>query len=80
MALNPLVDSRDIRFVLFEMLEVDKLGEKFIGYIDKIFALLEVFESTFWEDTDRGNLNIYFTGNREYIGRFREMLFEKVSG
>ncbi len=29
MALNPLVDSRDIRFVLFEMLEVDKLSEKY---------------------------------------------------
>ena len=25
MALNPIVDSRDVRFVLFEMLEVDKL-------------------------------------------------------
>jgi alkylation response protein AidB-like acyl-CoA dehydrogenase len=27
MALNPLIDSRDVRFVLFEMLEVDKLTE-----------------------------------------------------
>ena len=26
MALNPLVDSRDVRFVLFEMLELDKLS------------------------------------------------------
>ena len=34
MALNPLVDSRDIRFVLFEMLEVDKLGEKYPKYAD----------------------------------------------
>ncbi|MCU0845418.1 MAG: acyl-CoA dehydrogenase N-terminal domain-containing protein, partial [Spirochaetes bacterium] len=25
MALNPLVDSRDLRFTLFELLEVDKL-------------------------------------------------------
>ncbi len=27
MGLNPLVDSRDVRFVLFEMLEVDKITE-----------------------------------------------------
>jgi alkylation response protein AidB-like acyl-CoA dehydrogenase len=27
MALNPLVDSRDVRFILFEMLEVEKLSE-----------------------------------------------------
>ncbi len=34
MALNPLVDSRDVRFVLFEMLELDKMGEKFADYAD----------------------------------------------
>ena len=27
MALNPLIDSRDVRFVLFEMLEVEKLSQ-----------------------------------------------------
>ncbi len=27
MALNPLIDSRDLRFVLFELLEVDKLSD-----------------------------------------------------
>lgn len=34
MALNPLVDSRDIRFVLFEMLEVEKLSEKYSRFED----------------------------------------------
>ncbi|MCP4138448.1 MAG: acyl-CoA dehydrogenase [bacterium] len=34
MALNPLVDSRDVRFVLFEMLEVDKMGQQFPQYAD----------------------------------------------
>jgi alkylation response protein AidB-like acyl-CoA dehydrogenase len=33
MALNPLIDSRDVRFVLFEMLEVDKMTE-FPRYAD----------------------------------------------
>ena len=34
MAQNPLIDSRDVRFILFEMLEVDKLGEKIEKYAD----------------------------------------------
>ncbi len=36
MSLNPLVDSRDVRFVLFEMLEIDKLSryDRFSG-LDK---------------------------------------------
>ena len=32
MALNPLVDSRDIRFVLFELLELEKISGKFPKY------------------------------------------------
>ncbi len=34
MALNMLVDSRDARFVLFEMLGIDDLGKKFPMYTD----------------------------------------------
>ncbi|MCX7677796.1 MAG: acyl-CoA dehydrogenase [Spirochaetes bacterium] len=34
MALNPLVDVRDAKFVLFELLEVDKMGQKFPQYAD----------------------------------------------
>ncbi len=34
MALNSLVDVRDAKFVLFEMLEIDKLGEKYPQYAD----------------------------------------------
>ena len=42
MSLNPLVDSRDVRFILFEMLGVDKIGrlEAFAG-LDR-----DVFEDT----------------------------------
>jgi len=42
MALNPLVDSRDVRFVLFEMLGVDKLNR---------FEHFEVFDRDVFEDT-----------------------------
>ena len=47
MALNPLVDSRDVRFILFELLEVDKLSkyEKFSGFDKDTFeATLELAE------------------------------------
>nr|HPI23381.1 acyl-CoA dehydrogenase family protein [Spirochaetota bacterium] len=34
MALNPLIDSRDVRFVLFEMLELEKFGKDYSHYAD----------------------------------------------
>jgi len=34
MAVNPIVDSRDVRFVLFEMLETENLGKKYDEYAD----------------------------------------------
>lgn len=42
MALNPLVDSRDVRFVLFEMLGADKLNR---------YEHFEVFDRDMFEDT-----------------------------
>jgi alkylation response protein AidB-like acyl-CoA dehydrogenase len=47
MALNPLVDSRDVRFVLFEVLQADKLNkyDKFSGFDkDTYEATLELAE------------------------------------
>jgi Acyl-CoA dehydrogenases len=47
MALNPLVDSRDVRFVLFEVLQADKLSkyDKFSGFDkDTYEATLELAE------------------------------------
>jgi alkylation response protein AidB-like acyl-CoA dehydrogenase len=34
MALNPIIDSRDVRFVLFEMLELDKFMKKYPQFAD----------------------------------------------
>ncbi len=34
MALNPIIDSRDCRFLLFEMLELEKFSQKFPAYSD----------------------------------------------
>ncbi|HPR48283.1 MAG TPA: acyl-CoA dehydrogenase N-terminal domain-containing protein, partial [Spirochaetota bacterium] len=39
MALNPIVDSRDVRFILFELLEADKLTqyEKYSAFDKDMF-------------------------------------------
>ena len=42
MSLNPLVDSRDVRFVIFEMLELEKL---------KRFERFKDFDRDVYEDT-----------------------------
>ncbi|OHD67122.1 MAG: hypothetical protein A2W19_03735 [Spirochaetes bacterium RBG_16_49_21] len=43
MALNPIIDSRDVRFVLFEMLELEKFAKSYPKYAD---FDREAFEST----------------------------------
>ncbi len=37
--------------------------------------LLSIFGPTFWEDTDRGNFNIYFAPEKDQIEPFKELLF-----
>ncbi len=37
--------------------------------------LLSIFGPTFWEDTDRGNFNIYFAPEKDQIESFKELLF-----
>ena len=37
--------------------------------------LLSIFGPTFWEDTDRGNLNIYFAPEKDQLEPFKELLF-----
>lgn len=38
--------------------------------------LLSIFGPTFWEDTDRGNLNIYFAPEKDQLDPFKELIFE----
>jgi len=38
--------------------------------------LLSIFGPTFWEDTDRGNLNIYFAPEKDQLESFKELLFK----
>ena len=37
--------------------------------------LLSIFTPHFWEDTDRGTLNIYFAAEKEQLEPFKELLF-----
>ena len=38
--------------------------------------LLSIFGPTFWEDTDRGNFNIYFAPEKDQIESFKDLLFK----
>jgi len=38
--------------------------------------LLSIFGPTFWEDTDRGNFNIYFAPEKDQIEPFKNLLFK----
>ena len=65
MALNPLVDSRDVRFVLFEALQVDKLSkyEKFASFDkDTYEATLELAEQIALEQVYPVNAEMDKTG------------------
>jgi alkylation response protein AidB-like acyl-CoA dehydrogenase len=65
MALNPLVDSRDLRFVLFEALEADKLDkyEKFAGFDkDTYEATLDLAEQMAIEQVYPANAEADKTG------------------
>lgn len=44
MSLNQLVDSRDVRFVVFEMLEIDKL-KRFDRFADLDRSMYPPFDS-----------------------------------
>ena len=37
--------------------------------------LISIFGPHFWEDTDRGTLNIYFAPEKDMIEPFKELLF-----
>ncbi len=65
MALNPLIDSRDVRFVLFEVLQADKLSkyEKFASFDkDTYEATLELAEQLAVEQVYPANAEADKTG------------------
>jgi hypothetical protein len=66
--------------IIADILEdLDTLGERlFRSSLDSTCHSLMTAAPKFWEDTDRGNANIYYTPDKEYIGEFRRVLEEKM--
>jgi len=51
---------------------------KAAGMVDVICKRIESAEPTFWEDTDRGNNNIYYSPHKLQISELQFMLLEKI--
>ena len=56
--------------------DLEVLGEStFYQVIEMTSNRLLFSGPTFWEDTDRGNLNIYYTSDQEQIENFKKLLY-----
>ena len=67
--------------IIDDMLDdVRYIGKKnYRKLIEKYFFLLEnVFQPTYWEDTDRGQINIYYADHKEFLPQFRDLLLKKL--
>ena len=51
---------------------------KAAGMVDVICKRIENAQPTFWEDTDRGNNNIYYSSHKAQIPELQFMLLEKI--
>lgn len=51
---------------------------KAAGMVDVICKRIENAQPTFWEDTDRGNNNIYYSHHKAQIPELQFMLLEKI--
>ncbi len=59
--------------------DLDVVDEKtFCKIFDSSIALLESSTPTFWEDTDRGNVNIYYSPYKAMTKSFQALLSEKM--
>lgn len=52
--------------------------ESFCRLIEMTCKHLQLFNHHFWEDTDRGNLNIYYTPYKDYIDQFQALLISRI--
>jgi hypothetical protein len=60
--------------------DMDLLGKDlFAKTMSTIFARLQFSGPTFWEDTDRGNLNIYYTPYQDEINSFKKIQEELLA-
>lgn len=66
--------------VIQDTLQDLELMEKpqFINLMQSVFNRLRFSGPTFWEDTDRGNLNIYYTPHADQIEKFQQLQLQKL--
>ncbi len=59
--------------------DLSVLGEAaFRRSIELACQRLRQAEQNFWEDTDRGSLNLYYTPDQDQVDSFREILYEQM--
>ena len=57
--------------------DLDVLGEATFSQVIEMTSNFLLFAGpTFWEDTDRGNLNIYYTSDQDQIDGFKKRLYD----
>ncbi|MDP6488318.1 MAG: hypothetical protein QF825_08215 [SAR324 cluster bacterium] len=57
--------------------DLEVLGEATFSQVIEMTSNRLLFSGpTFWEDTDRGNLNIYYTSDQDQIDTFKQRLYE----
>jgi hypothetical protein len=54
------------------------LGKDFVFAVESSCAKIQMFGPTFWEDTDRGNANLYYAEEKEFIPAFLEIFKAKL--
>ena len=72
--LNQQEDEFALKIAKDTIQDMDLMGETlFNKTMSTIYARLQFSGPTFWEDTDRGNLNIYYTPYRDEISAFKKI-------
>jgi len=54
------------------------LGKDFVLAVESTCNKIQMFGPTFWEDTNRGNANLYYAEDKEYIPAFLEIFMTKL--
>ena len=70
-----------VRRIVLDVLEdLHVLGKTtFLHVIDLTCDRLKFSSPTFWEDTDRGNFNLYYTADQEYVDQFRALIVAEMA-
>jgi len=72
--LNHHEDEFALKIAKDTVQDMDMMGETlFNKTMSTIYARLKFSGPTFWEDTDRGNMNIYYTPYQDEMSSFKKI-------